>query len=115
MNKQIKGIGIDIVELNRLNNIKSRVLSEEELIFYNDITNESRKKTYLGGRFAAKEAIFKAISQSDIKVNYKDITILNDKNGKPYVKTHPFLDVDIMISISHTEEYAVAQAIIFHN
>lgn len=115
MNKQIKGIGIDIVEIKRLNNLKSRVLSIKELEFYDSITDELRKATFLGGRFAAKEAIFKAVSKSNIPVNYKDIVILNDENGKPFVESHPFSNVEIMISISHTNEYAVAQAIIFHN
>lgn len=113
----IVGIGIDLVELDRIKNwlepkYISRVLSLDEIELLNSMTSNDRKLTFIGGRFAAKEAIFKAISHSDGKTNFKDITILNDSHGKPYVSKHPFAnDLRFLISISHTEKNAVAQVI----
>ena len=78
------------------------------------------KYQHYAARFAAKEAIFKAISnelkaEGDIWVN---IEIMNDKSGKPKVK---FLNMDIQnleicdISMSHCKEYATANAIAMFN
>jgi len=114
----ILGIGIDLVEISRIKtklNEKfiNRVLSVEELEFYNSITNLDRKLTYLAGRFSSKEAIFKAISKADMKTNYKDFSILNDDFGKPYVKTNHFKDNEIIhISITHTKKLAISYVMI---
>lgn len=114
----IIGIGIDLVELNRLKELKDerfllRVLSNDEKKVYENITAEQTRLTYLGGRFAAKEAIFKAISKGPGSTNYKDFSILNDEQGKPYVKTDYFKHQEIIhLSITHTDKYAVAQVII---
>lgn len=114
----IKGIGIDLVDLKRLKEISDerfihRILSDDELKFYQTINDDSRKLTYLGGRFAAKEAIFKAVSKGDKTAYYKDFSILNNEDGKPYViSKHLSLDLKVHISITHTSEQAVAYVII---
>jgi holo-[acyl-carrier protein] synthase len=113
----IKGIGIDLVDLNRLQTLDQkfihRVLSDEELTFYQNITSPQTKLTYLGGRFAAKEAIFKAISKGPGNTNYKDFSVLNDENGKPYIKTSFFKNQEIIhLSIAHTDTYAIAYVMI---
>ncbi|HOO74216.1 MAG TPA: 4'-phosphopantetheinyl transferase superfamily protein, partial [Tepiditoga sp.] len=57
----ILGIGCDIVKIDRINEeISKKILSSEELKIYLKIDSEKRKKEYLAGRFAAKEAIIKA-------------------------------------------------------
>jgi holo-[acyl-carrier protein] synthase len=114
----IKGIGIDLVNLDRLKakdeRFVKRILSEKEFAYYQTMANESRRLTYLGGRFAAKEALFKAISKGDGTINYHDFTILNDIHGKPFVAEKPDLvgDVTIHLSISHTETHALAHVIL---
>ena len=111
----IKGSGIDIVEIERLkqavkrwgDSFLDRVFTTSELAY-------SRSKRFplqhLAARFAAKEAIFKAFGTNP-RLNFKDIEIRNDKYGKPYCviknKRSP-----ILLSISHSHEYAVASAII---
>lgn len=114
----IKGIGIDLVELSRLKDkderFIQRILSNQEYAFYTSITDDCRKLTYLGGRFAAKEALFKAVSKGSGKINYKDFVILNNEDGKPMVVSQPEIlnHVTIHLSISHTDSHAIAYVIL---
>ncbi|MDD5518414.1 MAG: holo-ACP synthase, partial [Candidatus Omnitrophica bacterium] len=87
----------------------NRIFTDEELA-----NAKLRPSLYqhLAGRFAAKEAVFKALGEADL--NWKDIEILNDPEGKPCCK---FLNAkgkgkDVIVSISHVKNYAVANAII---
>ncbi len=114
----IKGIGIDLVDLNRIKTLMNdrfitRVLSPLEKVIFDEITNEQKKLEYLGGRFAAKEAIFKAIGEGPGDTNYVDFSVLNHESGKPYIKTDFFKENEkLHISISHTSEYAIAYVLI---
>ena len=73
---------------------------------------------FLAGRFAAKEAVMKALGRFfDRGVALRDIEILNLPGGKPYVRLTPPLAVKltgkrISISITHSGGYALATAII---
>ena len=72
------------------------------------------------GRFAAKEAIFKALTdiiENKYKIKWTDFEILNDKSGKPYVNINAEnikkLEIkNIELSISHCKEYATAVCIV---
>jgi holo-[acyl-carrier protein] synthase len=114
----IIGIGIDLVELDRLKELMSdrfidRILSVEEKKLYENIAAENTKLSFIGGRFASKEAIFKAISKGPGKTNYIDFSVLNDEFGKPYVKTDFFTQDEIIhISITHTDSLAIAYVMI---
>ncbi|MDD2679756.1 MAG: holo-ACP synthase [Candidatus Omnitrophica bacterium] len=113
----ILGTGVDITEVSRIRKAAekwgkaflSRVFTDEELL-----NAKSRGSLYqhLAGRFAAKEAVFKALGEADL--NWKDVEILNDREGKPFCK---FLNAKgkgkkVIVSISHVKNYAVANAII---
>ena len=104
----IIGIGTDIIEIKRIKeNIVEHVLTKEEKeIYYSK--NGKKKIQYLAGRFAAKEAIIKAICPYE-NPHMLEINIYNDLNGKPIVK---YKNYEIMISISHEDNYAIAFAII---
>ncbi len=108
-------IGIDICEHNRFNNdnlkLILRILSNDEIDFFNSIKDKKRQIEYVASRFAAKEAIFKAYQEGDKTLNYKDISILNKPNGAPYVFSNKLND-EINISISHSDNYSVAMVII---
>ena len=117
--------GIDIIEINRIKeSIEStegkfceRVYTEKEIEYCE--SKKGQKYQHYAARFAAKEAVFKAISsslQSKYDISWKDIEILNDENGRPYInifdnkKLKEIEDIDI--SISHCKQYAVASVII---
>lgn len=110
----IIGIGIDLVELDRMKKHASdrfieRILSDEEQKLYHSMTSEKTKLSFLGGRFAAKEALFKAFSKGDKTANYTDFSVLNDEHGAPYViSKHLENDIKAHLSISHTDAYAIA-------
>ena len=122
-------IGIDIVEISRLaktskkwgKSFLNKIYTRRELAYSN-----SKRFPYqhLAARFAAKEAIFKALGEVEKDfVGWKNIEILNDPYGKPVVFWHgKAKDVKkkrriraAAVSLSHTENYAVASALlVFH-
>jgi holo-[acyl-carrier protein] synthase len=110
---KIDGIGIDIVEIQAIKNKMSdafiqRILSKEELDYFNTITHEQRKLQYLAGRFAGKEAYTKAYGKFETTLNFKDVSILHDANNAPYIVSL-YRPQDILkISISHSKAYATA-------
>lgn len=113
----IVGTGVDITEVRRLrqaiekwgNVFLERVFTREEL--KNAKTRPSCYQ-HLAGRFAAKEAVFKALG--DMGLSWKDIQILNNKEGKPYcmLLNGRCKGKKVHLSISHIKNYAVASAVI---
>ena len=115
-------IGNDIIETERIKKIlqkytdrfRRRVFTEKEVVYCESKKN-NRYQSY-AARFAAKEAIFKAISDilpNKFYINWTDIEILNNENGRPYVTIDNADRVEsIDISISHVKEYAIATAIV---
>ena len=116
-------IGIDITSISRIvhlcnrfgtETVANRFLSELELA--QPITMK-----LIASRWAAKEAISKAIGTGiSSHCQLKEISILNDTNGKPYVTfigaTGEYVSGKTFhISISHEEEYAVAVCISIPN
>lgn len=113
-------VGTDIIEVERIKeSIESlgekflnRVYTKNE-IEYCENTN-SMKFQHYAARFAAKEAVFKAISKllnNKFDISWKDIEIKNDENGRPYVELYCIEKqkiVDIDISLSHIKDYAIA-------
>ncbi len=113
-------VGTDIIEVERIKeSIESlgekflnRVYTKNE-IEYCEKTN-SMKFQHYAARFAAKEAVFKAISKllnNKFDISWKDIEIINDENGRPYVELYCIEKqkiADIDISLSHIKDYAIA-------
>lgn len=106
----IIGIGCDIVEIKRIRNAMERddflrILTKEEREIY-DTLSEGRRCEWVAGRFAAKEAIIKAMSCKHAYL-LSDLSIL-------YVGKQPVCHIEgvnIQLSISHEQEYAIAYAI----
>ncbi len=113
----ILGTGIDVVEVGRIAKAIERwgeqflnhVFTKEEIAY-------ARKHRYphqhFAARFAAKEAVLKAFGDN-AHISWKDISIMNDKYGRPvcHYRKKTFKN-KILISLSHTQNYAVASAII---
>lgn len=109
----ILGIGVDICQNKRVSErIIDRVLSDEEKSRYNTFSNETRRLEFLSGRFAAKEAIIKALSQAGQEVYMRDLVIINTDLERPILKSPIFKNMKIFISISHEREYSVGLAVV---
>ncbi|MCM3676781.1 holo-ACP synthase [Peribacillus simplex] len=113
----IRGIGVDITELDRMETLinrqprlKERILTESEILIFEKL-NGRRKVEYFAGRFAAKEAFSKANGTGIGKhLSFLDIEIISDDKGKPVI-SKPFSE-GVHLSISHSRDYAVAQVVI---
>ena len=112
--------GIDIIEISRIKkNIENngdkflkRIYTNKE-IQYCESKGVQKYQSY-AVRFAAKEAIYKALSEYiDFKYEWKDFEVLNNEKGKPIVNLNFKIDKleTIEISLSHCREYAVANAV----
>ena len=114
-------IGTDIVQLSRIDRIildkGQRFLSYIFTDYEQAICNAKiSPHIHYGGKFAAKEAVKKVLMRSNIRKNIplRRIEIQNDIDGAPLVILKDVscrLD-NLEISISHTDEYATATAII---
>ena len=115
--------GTDIIEIDRIReSIEStdgkfceRVYTKKEIGYCE--SKKTQKYQHYAARFAAKEAVFKAISEllpNKYQINWQDIEILNDQNGRPYViLSKEIKGVEtIDISISHCKSYAIATVIV---
>tara|TARA_B100001996_G_scaffold347104_1_gene304419 strand:- start:545 stop:922 length:378 start_codon:yes stop_codon:yes gene_type:complete len=122
----IFGIGIDIVELDRIKNIYSiygdkfakKILSPAELKSFNLSKN---KEFFLAKRFAAKEAVGKALGIGIVNGSLlKNISINHNNLGKPFVELNKrkefesYFNKIIHISISDEKNYAIANALILN-
>lgn len=118
--------GVDIIEIERIRDsivstdgrFCERVYTEKEIEY---CENKKRQKyQHYAARFAAKEAIFKAISsnlQSKYEISWQDIEILNNDTGRPYVNLRhkQINEIEcIDLSISHCKQYAIANAVILY-
>src|SRR5699024_7421736 len=112
----IKGIGIDIIELDRIEKalfknkrFHARVFKNKELDIYEDFSTDKRKMEFLVGRFAVKEAFDKALGKGIGKISFQDIEVLPNQAGSPCLSISTFDTEKIFVSISHSKAYAVAQ------
>ena len=124
---KIIGVGVDIVDNTRIkNSIKnknfiSRIFSKKEI---NQSKKVKDKTNYYSKRFAAKESLSKAIGtgfRNDL--NFKDITIVNDKYGKPrYILNNKVKkliyskfkvkNIKISLSLADEKKYSIAFSVI---
>ncbi|MDR1418272.1 MAG: holo-ACP synthase [Endomicrobium sp.] len=107
-------IGIDIEEVKRFNKylknskIIRHIFSQEEIDYSFSKKNVAQ---HLAARFAAKEAVWKALSNKNKKVTVIDIKIVNNKYGKPEVFISNKKIKKLELSMSHTNKYVVAVAL----
>lgn len=115
-------IGVDIVDLDRIERVYSRYgmkflqrfLSDEEI----DIClHKPQVIASIAGRFAAKEAVVKALGTGfSGGVHWKSFAILNDERGRPFVQSAEAgcfpAGCVITISIAHDRHSAIATALI---
>ena len=119
--KNLYCIGADIIEIRRIKkavahrgeNFLRRVYTDREIKQY-------RKKTSsLAARFAAKEAVMKALGQGMFAIGWRDIEILSEPDGRPTVHLRGRAKLranqlglkTLALSLSHSRDYALAVAL----
>lgn len=114
----MKAIGVDIIDIERIgrsidrygNRFLERVFTEQEIAYCNSRTES------LAVRWAAKEAVAKALGTGIGVVNWREIEVVNDANRRPALRLHGAaadlaaqLGIEkFSISLSHAKDYAVA-------
>jgi len=119
----VKGIGVDIIEIERIkkaveksDRFVKRLFTENEIEYFK---SKNMKAETIAGNFAAKEAIVKALGTGLRGFQWTDIEVLRDELGKPVVHLQGGAKTvatdrgitEIMLSISHCKEYAVANGV----
>ena len=124
--------GIDIIEVERIkeailemgDSFLNKIYTEKEIEYCNK--SEVMKYQHFAARFAAKEAVFKAISEyidGRKDAIWKDIEIINSESGKPEINVDKLKEninkagdnvrlINIDVSISHIRDFAVASAVV---
>lgn len=119
--------GVDIIEVERVkeaieslgNHFLNRIYTENEILYCDKSSNV--KYQHFAARFAAKEAVFKALSAeitSRDDLLWKQIEVINDESGRPKINIERLQEeeklkglISIDVSISHIKEYAIASVI----
>jgi holo-[acyl-carrier protein] synthase len=119
----IRGIGIDILEVERLrrsvasygDSFLEKVFTAGEIAYCKGKQNMYQ---HLAARFASKEAFSKALATGwQGEFRWKDVEVTNDASGQPHIVAHRTLrdklaGASILVSLSHSESHVVAVVII---
>ena len=114
-------VGVDIIEIDRIEeaalswqgSFLKRVYTEAEL------ESSGNKPSSLAARFAAKEAVMKALGTGATGLGWKDIEVLSNSDGAPFVRLHgraydkakEIGMSQFAISMSHSKHYAIAMVV----
>lgn len=120
----LHGIGVDILSVSRLETLRgkfddpffTKTFTQAE---YSEAMARPDPIVYFAGRFAAKEAVLKALGGVEGKFRFNEIETLNDGSGKPYVSLHGLAKEtqdangvkNLFVSLSNDGGYVVAYAI----
>ena len=122
----IAGIGVDIAEITRFetmleryaDRIARRILCEPE---FQQFEQRQRRASFLASRFAAKEAVSKALGTGIAQgIGFHSIEVINDEQGKPELRFHDKAQALIeqrgissaLLSLSDEKHYVVAMVVL---
>jgi holo-[acyl-carrier protein] synthase len=113
--------GVDIIEIERMASVKPTIRTRflERVFTSRELTECGGLDSSLAGRFAAKEAVVKALGTGIGPITWQEIEILRGQSGAPMLylhgkaqKTADHLGIETWsVSISHSRTYAVAMAV----
>ena len=119
----VRGIGVDIIEIDRIRrsiettgrSFLEKVYTDGEIAYCDA---RAHRYQHYAARFAAKEALSKALSTGWAgEFRWKDVEIMNEPSGQPRFVLHGTLrelltGADVMLSMSHSESHVVAMVVI---
>jgi holo-[acyl-carrier protein] synthase len=125
----IVSVGVDMIEVARIQRaledraigkrFRDRVYTESEIAYCETKKGRGKYQSY-AGRFAAKEAVMKALGRGwGSKVSWSNIEVARARNGKPEIVLHNHTSSfaeklgirRLLVSITHTNEHALAYVI----
>ncbi|MBA30413.1 MAG: holo-[acyl-carrier-protein] synthase [Dehalococcoidia bacterium] len=111
-------VGIDIIEIERIQNVKIRYPKRflKKIFTQNEINYCRDRSPQLAARFAAKEAMMKALGTGIRGVGWKDVEVIRNRGQAPQIKLsgrgkkvgESIGLKNTSLSISHSKDYAVA-------
>ena len=119
----VLGLGVDIVEIERMrvalarrSRLKQRLFSEDEQWY---CEHKAHPEIHYALRFAAKEAVLKALGTGFSGMNFLDVEVVHDEKGRPYPRlsgaAKAYADemgvIEMHLSLSYTHATAVASAV----
>jgi len=119
----VRGIGVDIIEIDRIREsvdrlgdlFLSKIFTTREIAY---ASGKANRFQHLAARFAAKEAVAKALSTGwSGEFRWKDVEVMNEQGGQPRITlTGKLRDVlaasTIHLSMSHSDTHVVAVVVI---
>ena len=116
-------VGCDIIEVSRI----AKLIDDDKLLhmIFSNVEIEycegkANKAQNYAARFAAKEALFKALSSklsNNFNIEWKDIIVEKDVNGKPTIKLINHDEINNLykfdVSLSHVKEFAIANVVMY--
>ena len=109
----VGGVGLDVVEISRISALArrnprflKRVFSDEEIRY---CQGKKKKWQHYAVRFAAKEAVWKALGRNGLPL--REISVRRSPTGRPLVSIRGRANPRIHISLTHSDQYAMAVAL----
>lgn len=118
----VLGLGVDITEICRMEQALARTPGIVDRLFTplerTQCLNKGNQAASFAARFAGKEAVFKALG-GGVGLGWKNVELIQDKNGAPRVNLHGTASIRaaelgvqrVLVSLTHSKEYACASAI----
>lgn len=116
-------VGVDLVDVERIARLAAAPIGLTSILTAGELDyccSRRRPDEHMAGRFAAKEAVLKALGTGRTgATRWTDVEVLNDAGGRPIVHLHGACAehawkhglLSLAISISHTADLAIAQAV----
>ena len=121
--RRLQMLGIEMVEIKDLDKSEiflKEIASDSEIEYVKKSSNESLRNQRLGALLCIKKAVFKTLDLGEDN-DYKEVHLSHDLYGKPIVTLHGkalerynklFSSKTIEVSLSHTQDLAVAVCLI---
>ena len=119
----VRGIGVDIIEIERIgksirelgDRFLQKIFTPREIAY---CTSKPNSDQHFAARFAAKEALSKAVSTGWAgNFRWHDVEVFNESSGKPTLKLNGAMGVtlakcSVLVSLSHSAHHVVAMVVI---
>jgi len=104
-------VGVYIEEVSRFDDLSQNVVLLKKIFTQKELDycmGKDNPSPHLAVRFAAKEAVFKALSSLGRDINVSDVEVCKNASGTPFINVFKYNDIEFKLSLSHTNSTAIA-------